>query len=223
MTLYTVPMTSNKALYERHNFEKRGDGFSILKAERSALFKQAIGTGKKVLDLGCRDGALTTSFVEGNVVVGADIDSVALAKAKAALGIETVEIDLHGDWAELGDRTFDAIVLAETLEHVYHPDIILGKVAARLVNGGMFVGSVPNGFSLKNRVRLALGTKRHTTLMDPTHINHFQYHELKSLLEQRFENVQIVPLGRYAHLDKFWNGMFAFDLAWICSNPKRDR
>ncbi len=176
---------------------------------------------KKVLDLGCRDGALTASFVEGNTVVGADIDAVALAKAHAALGIETIEIDLHGSWSELGDRKFDSIVLAETLEHVYHPEVIVEKVADRVTDDGVFVGSVPNGFSLKNRFRLARGTKRYTTLMDPTHINHFEYHELKRLLEQKFEHVEIVPLGRYAHLDRYWKGMFAFDLAWICSHPKR--
>lgn len=209
-----------KSIYEYHNVNRRGDGFSILKAERSALFARAIGTGKKILDLGCRDGALTKSFSEGNDVTGADIDTVALAKAQATLNIKTVSIDLNSDWAELGFEKYDCIVLAETLEHVYHPEKIVEKVTTHLNENGMFVGSVPNGFSLKNRVRLFLGKKRYTTLMDPTHINHFTHHELLGLLRKHFKEVSIVPLGRWAWLDVVWPGMFSFDLAWICSCPK---
>ena len=51
-----------------------------------------VGTGKDVLDLGCRDGALTRAYIDGNEVVGVDVDREALAEA-AKLGIETV-------WAE---------------------------------------------------------------------------------------------------------------------------
>lgn len=209
-----------KNVYEYHNVNRRGDGFSILKAERSELFARSIGAGKKVLDLGCRDGALTKSFVEGNDVTGADIDTVALAKAATSLNIKTLNIDLNADWSELGIQKYDAVVLAETLEHVYHPEKIIEKVAARLNADGMFVGSVPNGFSLKNRIRLFFGKKRYTTLMDPTHINHFTYHELRSLLQKRFHEVSIVSLGRWAWLDSVWPGMFSFDLAWVCSRPK---
>jgi 2-polyprenyl-3-methyl-5-hydroxy-6-metoxy-1,4-benzoquinol methylase len=209
-----------KSIYEYHNVNRRGDGFSILKAERSALFARAIGTGKKILDLGCRDGALTKCFLEGNDVTGADIDTVALAKAQATLNIKTVSVDLNGDWDELGSEKYDCIVLAETLEHVYHPEKIVEKVTLRLNEDGMFVGSVPNGFSLKNRVRLFLGKKRYTTLMDPTHINHFTHHELSGLLRKHFNEVSVVPLGRWAWLDVVWPGMFSFDLAWICSRPK---
>lgn len=205
-------------MYEVHNLGERGEGFSILKGERGALFKKEIGTGKEVLDLGCRDGALTTFFAEGNKVVGADIDTVALAKA-AALGVETVQLDLNGDWHELTERKFGAVVLAETLEHVYYPEKVLAKVAKHLTPDGLFVGSVPNAFSLKNRIRLFLAQKQHTPLADPTHINHFAHHELKKLLQHYFSEVAIVPLGSYATYDSIWPGMLSFDLAWVCKKP----
>ena len=207
--------TGNQSVYERHNVEMRGDGYSILKSERGRIFKATIGTGKRVVDLGCRDGALTRSFLDGNTVTGADIDTVALNKA-AKLGIETVQIDLHGDWHELGGRKFDAAVLAETLEHLYYPERIIAKIADLLPDGGVLVGSVPNASNLKNRLKLLLGIKRYTPLQDPTHINHFTHAELLGILRKHFREVRIIPLGHYAALDRLWPGMFSFDMVFVC-------
>jgi 2-polyprenyl-3-methyl-5-hydroxy-6-metoxy-1,4-benzoquinol methylase len=208
--------TGNQSIYEYHNVHRRGDGFSILKDERGKLFQELIGTGKKVLDLGCRDGALTQFFLKDNDVLGADIDTVALGKA-AKLGIRTVHLDIHGDWAALGDSAekYDVVVLAETLEHVYHPDVVLKKIAAVLKPGGMLVGSVPNAYSLINRFRFLIGQKRGTPLNDPTHINHFSHQELLGLLGRDFSSARIIPLGTYAKLDALWPGFFSFDMVFV--------
>ena len=56
--------------------------FSILEKERGDIFSLYIGSGKKVLDIGCRDGALTKYFVPGASVVGADIDELSLDRAR---------------------------------------------------------------------------------------------------------------------------------------------
>jgi 2-polyprenyl-3-methyl-5-hydroxy-6-metoxy-1,4-benzoquinol methylase len=205
---------STKEMYERHHREARGEGFSILEKERGELFKKIIGTGKTVLDLGCRDGALTKYFLVGNKVTGTDVDEVALARAKT-LGIEPVAIDLNGDWRELEDRTFDVVVAGETLEHLYYPDRVAEKVARHLTPGGMFLGSVPNAFSLKNRARLFLAQKKYTPLHDPTHINHFSAGELATILKKHFSDVEIQGLGRYSRLSKLSPGLFAFDLIFI--------
>jgi 2-polyprenyl-3-methyl-5-hydroxy-6-metoxy-1,4-benzoquinol methylase len=154
---------------------------------------------------------LTRFFVAGNTVTGVDVDTVALAKARA-LGIETIEVDLHGDWHNLAGRTFDCVVAGEVLEHLYFPDKVMSQVAQHLKPGGVFVGSVPNAFSLKNRVRLFLGKKKYTPLGDPTHINHFLQRELEAALHKSFAEVTIYPLSKYAWLDAFFPGMFSFNL-----------
>ena len=64
-----------------------------------------------MLDLGCRDGALTSAYVEGNTVVGADIDQVALARAEK-LGIETRWADLD-EPLPFEDASFDVVVAGE--------------------------------------------------------------------------------------------------------------
>jgi len=211
-------MTSLKNIYEYHHKNKKKIGFSILEKERGILLKNFIGKGKKILDLGCRDGTLTKYFVEGNQVLGVDIDKNSLKIAKKNLGIEILEMDLNGDWQELGNKTFDVIVAGEILEHLYYPEIVLEKIKKRLNQNGVFIGSVPNAFSLKNRIRYFLGKKKNTPLEDPTHINHFSYKELKNLLTKYFKEVKIIGLGRYKFLSRIFPNLFAFDLFFVCKN-----
>lgn len=208
-------MNLTKELYESHHSLHRESGFSILKSERGQLFSSLIGTGKSVLDIGCRDGALTEFFVKGNKVVGIDVDSNALDRARQQLGIEAHNVDAYGDWNELENKKFDAIVAGEILEHLFYPENILKKVSDHLNDGGIFVGSVPNAFSLKNRFRYLLGNKRHTPLSDPTHVNQFSAKELESLLKKYFREVKVLGLGRYTRLSKISPSLFAFDLAFL--------
>jgi 2-polyprenyl-3-methyl-5-hydroxy-6-metoxy-1,4-benzoquinol methylase len=206
---------STKSLYEEHHSTRRSPGFSILKEERGALFAELLGSGKRVLDLGCRDGALTRYFMEGNSVLGVDVDAQALTRAHEQLGIEVRELDAHGDWHELNEDQFDAAVAGEVLEHLFYPDRVAAHVARHLKPGGMFIGSVPNAFSLKNRLRYLSGTKKNTPLEDPTHINQFSAAELEATLKKHFSAVEVTGLGTYPRLARAWPGMLAFDLVFI--------
>ncbi|TRZ52995.1 hypothetical protein D4R99_01720, partial [bacterium] len=89
---------------------------------------------------------------------------------------------------------------------------VLKKVHTALRKEGVLLGSVPNAFSLKNRIKYLFGIKQGTPLSDPTHINQFSRKEFLSLLENNFSEVEIVPLGRFAFLDRFFPGLFSFDL-----------
>src|ERR671933_728729 len=67
----------------------RPEGFVFGGEERAELFRRYVGgPGRRVLDLGCRTGALTRAYLDGNDVVGLDVDRAALEEA-AKLGIET--------------------------------------------------------------------------------------------------------------------------------------
>jgi len=211
---------SLKDIYEKHHENFREEGFSILGKERGELFSKMIGKGKKVLDIGCRDGSLTKYFSEGNEVTGIDIDTKALARAKEQFGIKTVYADLGGDWNELGNETYDFIVAGEVLEHLYYPEHVIQKISAHLKKDGAFLGSVPNAFSLKNRLRYLKGEKKNTPLEDPTHINQFSVQELQTLFKKYFKNVEIIGLGRYQKLARFSPNWLAFDLAFRLSGKK---
>ena len=207
---------SLREIYVFHHDKERPENFSVMENERSILLKKEIGIGKKVLDIGCRDGILTKHFVEGNEVLGIDIDDESLATAAKNLGIETKSMDLNGNWQELGNRKFDIIVAGEVIEHLYYPVKVIEKIIKHLnEHGGVLVGSVPNAFSIMYKIRYLKSSKRFTPLDDPTHINHFSYGELKKLLENYFKEVRIIGLGRYAYLSKKFPSLFAFDLFFV--------
>ena len=124
--------------------------------ERVPLFVEAIGgPGLAVLDLGCRAGALSQHFLAGNEVTGVDVDENALGHA-ADRGLRTVWGDVE-EPLPFEDGSFDAVVVGEILEHVRFPDGVISEIARVLKPDGVVVGSVPNAFRLKNRVKFLFG------------------------------------------------------------------
>lgn len=208
-------MSSIQQIYELHHAFKRSQGFSIMEKERGELLKKYVGTGKKVLDIGCRDGALTKWFIEDNEVLGVDIDTVSMKRAEENLGIQTQFVDLNGNWSELAGQQFDVITAGEILEHLYYPENVVQKIVSRLQPEGLFIGSIPNAFNLKNRLRYLAGSKKGTPLEDPTHITQFTYTELSGLLKKYFKEVNIIGLGRYKKLASLKPAWFAFDLFFV--------
>ena len=182
--------------YAEHNRSERGRGFVFAGPEREVLFRSYVGgPGRRVLDLGCRDGALTRAYADGNEVVGVDADREALVEA-AKLGIETHWADLDQP-LELPDESFDVVVAGELLEHLRDPQRLVAEVRRVLRPGGTFVASVPNAFRLKNRFRFLLGRKPED---DPTHLHMFSPDEVRSLLD-RFEQPELHFIaGRFVPL-----------------------
>src|SRR2546423_6475710 len=155
--------------YAEHNRVERGAGFVFAGPERIDLFRRYVGgPGRKVLDLGGRDGGLTRAYAAGNEIVGVDADREALAAA-AELGIETRWADLD-EPLDFEDASFDVVVAGELLEHLRDPHRVVDDARRVLRPGGTFVASVPNAYRLKNRVRFLLGGSPED---DPTHLQMF--------------------------------------------------
>lgn len=202
-------------MYKKYHEDERRGGFAILERERGALFKRLIGMGKKVLDLGCRDGAITKYLIEGNDVTGADIDSSALENAQKILGIKTLHFDAQSDNWPIKQRSFDIVVAGELLEHVYFPGEIIQKINKVLKPGGFFIGSVPNAFALKNRIKYLFAVKRGTPLEDPMHINQFSWKELEGVLNKNFAKVKLYPLGKkYLDLAQIFPASLSHSIAF---------
>lgn len=206
---------THATLYEKHHAEQRKPSFTVLSGIREEAVARHVGVGKNVLDIGCRDGALTQHFLPGNIVDGIEIDPESARRTRERLGITVYECDLHEPWDVLGGKTYDVIVAGEVLEHLYYPERIIGEVRKHLTAHGVFVLTVPNAFSLKNRVRLLHAHKKGTSLEDPTHINHFTVSEMRHLLEKRFTHVEVYGLGRYRGLAAWFPQWFAFDLLFV--------
>ena len=199
-------MTELGERYEEHHRERRDEGDFVFVPERIPLFLEAIGRGRRVLDLGCRSGALTRHFLDGNSVVGLDVDAAALEKARA-LGIEPVHANVE-DPLPFEDASFDAVVAGELLEHLQFPDALVTEVRRVLRAGGVLVGSVPNAFRVQSRLRFLRGKPPED---DPTHLRLFSPDAMRALLEG-FDDVRLDFVGgRYARVNR---RLFARDLVF---------
>ena len=206
------------SIYQAHHERGKRYGYLYCHGERGHYLKEWIGKGKKVLDLGCRDGMLTAYYAEGNEVLGADIDRQALALIEQKLQIQTQWLDLNAEWP-FEEGVFDVIVACEIVEHLFFLEDFLEKVARTLKPGGLFIGSVPNAFRMRNRLKFLFGREYEN---DPTHVRQFSYEKLKNLLSKRFVSVEIFPLqGKILPFlpvspafPKRLNCLFAKDLLW---------
>jgi SAM-dependent methyltransferase len=197
--------------YEEHHRARRDEGDFVFVPERIPLFQATIGQGKRVLDLGCRSGALTRHLLEGNEVVGVDVDRAALARA-AELGIEPVEANVD-EPLPFEAASFDAVIAGELLEHLRFPRALVDEAARVLRPGGVFVGSVPNAFRLQSRLRLLRG--RHPE-DDPTHLHLFSPAAIRELLAG-FDDVRLSFVGgRYRRLSP---RLLARDLVFTAVKP----
>jgi len=199
--------------YAEHNRSERGAGFVFARPERETLFKRYVGgPGRRVLDLGCRDGALTQAYLDGNEVVGVDADQEALAEA-ARLGIETHWADLDQP-LDLEDASFDVVVAGELLEHLRDPQRLVREVRRVLRPGGTFVASVPNAYRLKGRLLFLFGRPPEN---DPTHLQMFAAADVRALLAG-FDDPQLhFVAGRLVPLHP---RLFANDIVFAGRKPR---
>ncbi|MHA1712710.1 MAG: class I SAM-dependent methyltransferase [Candidatus Ranarchaeia archaeon] len=196
--------------YSQHHKDKKRLGFIYGGVERARLFAGWVGKGKRVLDIGCRDGALTSYYVAGNTVVGVDIDKEALKICEERLGIKTLWLDIN-QGLPFEPSSFDVVVAGEVLEHVFYPELVLEEIYRVLSSGGLFIGSVPSAFRLKNRLLFLLGIEYET---DKTHLHQFSFKGLENLLKRYFVHVQIIPISsRFICLSP---KLFGNDLVWRC-------
>ncbi|HSX26367.1 MAG TPA: class I SAM-dependent methyltransferase [Chlamydiales bacterium] len=205
-------------VYRKHHEKGNRYGYLFCHGGRVPYLKKWIGTGKRVLDLGCRDGMLTQSFARGNEVVGVDIDQNALQIIQKRLGIQTHWLDLNAEWP-FQPQSFDVIVACEILEHLFFLEPFLERIAKTLKPGGLFIGSVPNAFRMRNRLKFLFGNEFEK---DATHVRMFSHEKLQQTLLPHFSSTEIIPIkGKILPFlsvtrlaPKALNLLFSKDLLW---------
>jgi methionine biosynthesis protein MetW len=110
-----------------------------------------------VLDLGCGDGDLLSILVQKKKVraQGIEIDQQAIRKC-VARGLSVFQQDIDTGLPEYGNKSFDFVILSQSLQQVKKPDIVL-KEALRV--GKKLIVSFPNFVHYRARLQLFFGGK----------------------------------------------------------------
>jgi 2-polyprenyl-3-methyl-5-hydroxy-6-metoxy-1,4-benzoquinol methylase len=196
--------------YSKHHLSGNRRNQSVSEEKRSQLFKKWMGKNKKVLDMGCRDGILTRHFIEQNEVTGLDIDKQALEACRENLNIETKWTDFSLQ-IPIPTSSFDVVVAGEVIEHLPYPEITIAEISRILKPGGQFIGSVPNSYHIKNRLRVLKGR---LIDYDQTHLRAYNVMLLRQYLEKEFVIEELTSCrGKSAFLSVAW---FGRDLVWKC-------
>jgi 2-polyprenyl-3-methyl-5-hydroxy-6-metoxy-1,4-benzoquinol methylase len=145
----------------------------------------AVGTGNRVLDVGCSSGYLSEPVAaNGNTVVGIELDP------EAARGAERFcERVLVGDVTTMElpfePGSFDVVLLGDVIEHLREPVAALARLRPLLRPGGKLVLSTPNVANWAVRLSLLAGRWDYTDrgLLDRTHVHLFTRRSLVRAVE----------------------------------------
>lgn len=152
-----------------------------------ALITELVGTGKRVLDVGCATGYLAAALIErGCGVTGIELDPEAARQAEErgvrvfAGDVENMDLDEH-----LSGEVFDVMIFGDVLEHLRDPLRALRRLEPFLREGGHVVASIPNVAHGSVRLALMQGRFRYQRLglLDDTHLRFFTRESVERLFE----------------------------------------
>lgn len=102
-------------------------------------------TAKRVLELGCADGAFAATVKQRACAEVWGIESNLQAAGRARAVIDRVLVgDANERITELPDTYFDAIICNDVLEHLVDPWATLTQLRPKLTPDGVVVASIPN-------------------------------------------------------------------------------
>jgi 2-polyprenyl-3-methyl-5-hydroxy-6-metoxy-1,4-benzoquinol methylase len=173
--------------------------------DRNFALLNWIGSGKRVLEVGCSTGYMSQELVErGCNVTGIEVDPIAAEKAREYC--ETVHVlDLNApNWlAALPERSFDIVLLGDVLEHLISPDTTLRDLAEILSADGSLVISLPNVVHWITRFKILFGQFNYEPwgTLDHTHLRFFTKKTAYRLIESsgfRITRFHPVSGGKFA-------------------------
>lgn len=166
-------------------------------------FRRMLPVTGRALDVGCGRGQLGAAVRDlGWEVWGVENSPEACATADLRLsGLVQADLsDMVAVRRGLGDRTFDALVFSDVLEHTYDPRTVLENYLSLLKPGGRVFVSVPNFVVWTNRLKLTFGRIDYTDtgVMDRTHIRLFTFRNAQELV--RASGCEVLRTASTPHL-----------------------
>ncbi|MBA4393305.1 MAG: methionine biosynthesis protein MetW [Desulfobacca sp.] len=114
-----------------------------------------IEPGAKVLDLGCGEGDLLWYLKTHKNIQGKGIERDESKTARCIeRGLSVLQGDMNEEIEDFPDKSFDYVVLSQTLQQVYEPDQLIQAILRIGHNG---IVSFPNFSHWRIRMQLLLG------------------------------------------------------------------
>ena len=151
---------------------------------RFEIIGNHLRSGATALDVGCGDGAMLEYFAKTKNVrgVGLDISPVAVQLAKER-GVDARAQYLSEFCDQVGQATFDHVIISEVLEHVVEPEKIIEQ-GWKLTGKTMWL-TFPNIAYFPHRLRLLAGRFPVQWVFFPAeHVRFWSVHDFKFWLKQ---------------------------------------
>ena len=114
-----------------------------------------VAPGARVLDLGCGDGTLLRTLWQAKQAPGYGIEIDAAHVLECVRNdVNVLQMNLEDGLAAFGDRSFDCVVLSETLQAIHHTELLMREM---LRVGREAIVSFPNFGHWQARLQVMLG------------------------------------------------------------------
>jgi SAM-dependent methyltransferase len=144
--------------------------------------------GMRVVDAACGSGYGSDLMIKGGAtsVEAFDIDLVSVERAQQNYKHANLSFN-QGDVCALplADKSCDAFVSLETIEHLEQDESFLNEVVRVLKAGGLFICSTPN------RELTNAGTTIVSKPFNPFHVREYSEAEFEGLLRKHFSSVSL--------------------------------
>jgi 2-polyprenyl-3-methyl-5-hydroxy-6-metoxy-1,4-benzoquinol methylase len=186
--IYPKPSTQELSeIYSKEYFNSQKSGYSdyffqeasLIKTYNKLLFKHRINVkDKSVLDVGSGPGFFLSLMKEKGASSLFAIEPAPEAqKFLQNKGVVLISNNIEDYEIKI---KFDLITCMQTLEHIYHPQILLNKLYNSLKKDGKLIIAVPN---YNSWLRICLGAKWPSYKV-PEHLTYFNKNTLASALKQ---------------------------------------
>ena len=160
---------------------------------------------ERVLDVGCATGEVGAYL---KATTGATVDAVEMVPAMAEVARTKVDNVFTGTAEEFVEKSdpllrYDAILLADVLEHTVDPWSLLAFFRSRLTPGGVIVISLPNirhWSTIFNLLVLGNWPHRDRGIHDRTHLRFFTLKTARALIEGA--GLKIRKINRNLRIDE---------------------
>jgi len=169
------------------------------------VMQQNLPEGSEILDVGCGTGNVAFQLAQvGYKVTGIDLDELSISYAREKFKHPGLKYEVKNALSiNSEEKQYDGIICSEVLEHLDHPEILVGYIKTLLKPQGIFIATVPNGYGPRelfvtrimlfinhnmpgvrrgiNSVKKLLGYQGTTVQSKAEHLEHVQFFTKKAI------------------------------------------